>query len=79
MKEQTCRNDPELWEVEQDKIAADGIAGVEWVKANAAPAGVKNGVGQQVIQVYQHSGQHDEPGLFPFFSEKEPGNKTRCQ
>lgn len=79
MEEQTYRNDPELWEVEQDEIAADGIVGVERVKADAATVGIKNGVGQQVVQVYEHGGQHDEPGVFPLFPEKYPGYEAGCQ
>ena len=79
MKDQACCNDSELWKQEHDTVQPNGIVGVERVKANAAPARVKNGIGQQMIQVHQHGSQHDEPSLFPFFSEKDPGNKARCQ
>ena len=78
VQDQACRNNSELWKQGHDTVQPNGIVGVEWVKANAAPAGVKNGVGQQVIQVHQHGSQHDEPGFFPFFSKKDPGNKAGC-
>lgn len=46
------------------------------MKAYAAPLWVKNGIGQEVIQIDQHGGDHDQPRPFPFFAEEHPGDQA---
>lgn len=42
------------------------------MESNTAAVGVVNRVGEQMIEVYQHCGKHDEPGYAPLFAEEEP-------
>jgi hypothetical protein len=46
------------------------------MEVDAAPAGIKNRGGEEVIEIYQHGCQHNEPRLFPFLSEKDIGNHS---
>jgi len=49
---------------------------MERVKPDAAPVGIENGVGQQVIDVDDHGRHHDEPARQPLIPESQPGNSA---
>jgi hypothetical protein len=42
------------------------------MKANAATIGIVNGVGEQMIEIDEHRGEHDEPGSPPLLAEEQP-------
>lgn len=46
------------------------------MKTYAAPAGMKNWRGQQMIQIHQHRRKQDQPVLFPVFPVVPVGNGT---
>ncbi len=49
------------------------------MKAETAAVRVKNRVGQQMIHVDQHRGQHDQPRLHPVFFPEQPRYQKRHQ
>jgi len=40
---------------------------------------IKDRIGQQMVQVNQHSSNHDQPGPLPVGTEKKPGYQSRKQ
>jgi hypothetical protein len=48
------------------------------MKSYAASSFRKYGICQQVIHIDEHSSHHNEPGLLPVVSEKNPGNEPGC-
>ena len=50
---------------------------MERMKPDTAPVGIKNRVGQQMIEIDDHGRQHDEPACQPLVPECKPGNSTR--
>ena len=68
MKTESDKNELQDRSFQKDgsqQIDRDHIFRMQDVIAYAAPSGVKNGIGQQVVQVHQHGGQQDEPVPFP--------------
>lgn len=65
-------NQPSGTQDGENRIPRDGWDGVKWMKSNTAAVGVVNRIGGQMIEVYQHRGQHDEPSPAPMFAEEEP-------
>lgn len=61
------------------KIKRDKIFRMKNMEPDAATAGMKNRVGQQVVQVYQHSRQQDEVVALPLFFVIAVRNKRREQ
>lgn len=55
-----------FWKGSKEHIAAYHWIRMERVKVNAASIGVKNGIGEKMIQVYCHRQHHVKPGLRPF-------------
>lgn len=43
---------------------------MQGMKMNAASIGVKNRIGEQMIQINKHCCQHQQPGFFPLISIK---------
>jgi hypothetical protein len=50
---------------------------VKRVKSNTATVRVVNRIGEKVIEVYKHRGQHDEPGSPPPLAKEKPGHRPR--
>lgn len=61
------------------EVEEDCGPGVEWVVADGAAVGDVDGVGEQVVEVDRHGGEHDEPGAFPWglpgSGRAEPGGE----
>lgn len=61
------------------EIERDHIKGMQVMKTDAAPPGMKNRICQQMIQVHSHGRQQDKPGFFPVLSVIEVGDKANDQ
>jgi hypothetical protein len=49
---------------------------VKWVKTDTASIWIENGIGEQVVDIYEHRAQHYQTSIFPvFFPEKASKNK----
>jgi len=74
MKQQTNANDPPgPWKEKQYKIHQNGRPGVQGMKTNAATIGLKDRIGQQVVQVHQHGGEQNQVRALPVFGIKRIG------
>jgi hypothetical protein len=62
---------------EQRKIDGHTPISVQRVEIDAAPIGLKNGVGQEVVNIHGHCCQENQICFFPFFVEKNVGNEKR--
>ncbi len=50
------------------------------MKTNAASVSLKDGRGQQMIQIDQHGQKENEIHSFPLLAKEQPGNERRkCQ
>ncbi len=79
MKKQSDSNDADFRKESHNGITADSIIRVERMEANTAAVGIKEWRSEQVVQVDEHGGDHDQPGFFPFLSEKQPGDQSGSQ
>ena len=72
MNDKAHANHPSGTQDGENRISRDRRCGVKWMESNTAAVGVVNRVGEQMIEVYQHCGEHDERGSAPLFAEEEP-------
>lgn len=56
----------------ENRIPGDRRSGVKWMKSNAAAVGVIYRIGEQMIEVDEHRGHHEEPGSPPLFTKEKP-------
>ena len=49
------------------------------MKAYAAPMWVENGRCEQMIEVDEHGGEHDQVSLFPILPKEDPRNECWSQ
>ncbi len=56
----------------EQRIPSDCRRGMKRMKSNAAAVGVVNRIGEEMIEVHEHRGQHDEPGPAPLLAEEKP-------
>lgn len=45
--------------------------------ANTASSRIKNRIGKQMIQIYQHRCNHNQPSLFPVVPKENISDKSR--
>lgn len=50
---------------------------MQGVKADATARWIVDGVGQQMIDIHQHRGDHDQIGAFPVVPKKYPDHQRR--
>ena len=79
MQKETGTYNPQPAKHHYTGIASDRIPRMQGMEADTAPSGNKDLISQEMIQVYQHGSQHDQPGFLPYRPEKEPGNQPRSK
>ena len=47
------------------------------VKPDTTPVGVVNRIGEKVIEIHEHRGQHHEPGYAPAVTKEKPRYSAR--
>jgi hypothetical protein len=77
MHEQTNGNNPGSCGQEQYKIHGDGNITMQRMEANAATGRIIDGRCQQMICIYQHGKQKQQPGFKIILSVKSKCNKKR--
>lgn len=72
MEEQAKSYNPDgsVWVKDHSGVYQHGRPGMQGVKAYAAPSRLKNGSSQQVVQIYGHGQEHEQPCLHPYGSEE---------
>jgi hypothetical protein len=76
VEEQAYRNNPNFGKEKQHDIRPDGIPGMQRMVTDAATPRIENGISQQMVQVDQHGGDHEQPGPLPVSAKKPPGDQT---
>jgi hypothetical protein len=77
MHYQANAHQPKFWNKAHHNINTDRHIRVQWMKPDAAATWIKNRVGQQVIKIYQHSGNENYVSSLPLLLEKHQGNDQR--
>ncbi len=74
MEQQAHPNNSSLGKKEHQKINYHRRPSMQGVKTNATTLWIKNWAGQKVIQIHQYCRCHNQPGLFPIGSKKDPSD-----
>jgi len=79
VNEQPYRRQSQHWDNNCDSIDHDGGPTVQGVEPYATSIGVKNRVGQKMVDVHHHCRNHHQPGHFPSILEQHSGDHARYE